>query len=413
MDSAPFEDRPEAAAQQPPWDDPDGVARVRAQLAASAPLVRTEDVAALRGLLAGVAAGEALVVQGGDCAEDPDECDGTSVRRKAALLDLLAGKLALAADRPVIRVGRIGGQFCKPRSAPYEQVGDELLPVYRGHMVNRPAPTPEARRPDPLHMLTAYRAAAEVMSHLGWHGSTARPSADDPVWTSHEALLLDYELPLVRRQPDGSLLLASTHWPWIGERTGQLDGAHVGLLAQVANPVAYKLGPRARPEELLRLCERLDPDRLPGRLTFIVRMGATTVAELLPRLVAEVRRAGHPAIWLSDPMHGNTVTAPTGHKTRYLHAMIAEVRAFQQAVRSAGARPGGLHLETTPDPVEECVLDEAAAHRMGANYRSFCDPRLNPEQAQLLAAAWRPDGPGEQPNRTRSHYWRREPAVRR
>lgn len=391
MDSAPFEGRSVAAAQQPLWEDPAGVDRVRRHLAGCPPLVRAEDVATLRELLARVAVGEALVLQCGDCAEDPAESDRASVLRKAALLDLLAGTLALTAGRPVLRVGRIGGQFCKPRSAEFERVGTEVLPVYRGHMVNRPGPTAADRRPDPQHILTGYAAASEVMRQLGWSGQTERSVFEAPVWTSHEALLLDYEQPMLRCQPDGSTLLTSTHWPWIGERTGQPDGRHVELLAGVTNPVACKVGPRARPDSLLALCQRLDPHRTPGRLTLIARMGAETVATLLPELVAAVRAAGHPAIWLCDPMHANTVTAPSGHKTRYLRAVVAEVHAFQRAVRRAGGQPGGLHLETSPDAVEECVPDETAVHRVGARYTSFCDPRLNPEQARLVTAAWASD----------------------
>jgi 3-deoxy-7-phosphoheptulonate synthase len=379
------------AMQQPRWDDPAGVVKVRQRLAESEPLVRAGDVADLRALLGTVASGEAFVLQSGDCAEDPEECDPRSVLRKTALLNLLAGTMTLATDRPVLRVGRMGGQFGKPRSSDTERIDGMVLPSYRGHMVNRPAASWEDRRPNPAHILTCYSAARQVMKQLGWYGP-ARPSAfEAPVWTSHEALLLDYEVPMTRRQDDGSLLLTSTHWPWVGLRTGQPDGAHVSLLAGVTNPVACKIGPGADLATMVRLAARLDPDRVPGRLTFIARMGAAAAAAELPRLVAAVRAAGHPAIWLCDPMHANTVSAPSGLKTRYLTAVLAEVRAFQRAVRAGGGQAGGLHLEATPHDVEECVLDEASVHRLGSRYASFCDPRLNPEQALLIASAWHPD----------------------
>ncbi|HEX2317136.1 MAG TPA: 3-deoxy-7-phosphoheptulonate synthase, partial [Thermomonospora sp.] len=346
----------------------------------------------LRAWLARVAAGEALVVQAGDCAEDPRECTPAWVARKAAVLDLLAGTLKMAAHRPVLRVGRIAGQFAKPRSRPLERVGGTDLPVFRGHMVNEPEPTPEGRRPDPLRILTGYMAAGDIMEHLGWlrrDGLGARPFAgiEAPVWTSHEALLLDYEIPMLRRDDRGRVWLGSTHWPWIGERTRQVDGAHVALLAEVANPVGCKVGPSMEPGELLALCERLDPGREPGRLTLISRMGADAVADRLPPLVEAVRSAGHPVIWMCDPMHGNTVTAAGGLKTRLLPRIVQEVRLFRRAVEAAGGVAGGLHLETTPDDVAECVADEAAGPD-AARYTTHCDPRLNPRQAVSVVASW-------------------------
>ena len=209
------------------------------------------------------------------------------------------------------------------------------------------------------------------------------------MWTSHEALLLDYELPMVRRQPDGGLLLGSAHWPWIGERTRQVDGAHVALLAAVDNPVACKVGPQMTPEQILALCERLDPRREPGRLTLIARMGADAVRAALPPLVRAVRAAGHPVIWLTDPMHGNTVNSPVGLKTRCVETVIREVTDFQSAVAEAGGVDGGLHLETTPDQVTECAVGESEIPGVGEKYTSLCDPRLNPSQAVAVASAWR------------------------
>ncbi|CAM5723672.1 Phospho-2-dehydro-3-deoxyheptonate aldolase OS=Streptomyces fumanus OX=67302 GN=phzC1 PE=3 SV=1 [Streptomyces fumanus] len=294
----------------------------------------------------------------------PTKAHPEHVHRKAAVLDLLAGALKLITRRPVVRVGRIAGQFGKPRTSDTEIVGGVELPVYRGHMVNSPAPDAESRRPDPLRLLTGYMAASEIARNLGWHG-VRRPHAESTVWTSHEALLLDYEVPMVREQPSGELLLTSTHFPWIGERTRQVHGAHVTLLAKVGNPVGCKVGPAMTEDELLALCKRLDPGREPGRLTLIARMGADHAAERLPPLVRAVRAAGHPVIWLTDPMHGNTVRTPSGHKTRLVTTIEREVRAFKRAVESAGGVAGGLHLETTPDHVTECARHAGTFGRVG------------------------------------------------
>ncbi|MEU6209584.1 MULTISPECIES: 3-deoxy-7-phosphoheptulonate synthase [unclassified Streptomyces] len=377
------------AQQQPEWPDPARARQVSGELRSRPALVRAEDLRDLRSLLAGVADRRAQVVQAGDCAEDPEECTPGYVARKAGLLDVLAGAVRMATHLPVVRVGRIAGQFAKPRSRPTETVGGAELPVFRGHLVNGPEPDPDSRRPDPVRMLDCYAAAGRAMAHLGW------PALDDEhvigprVWTSHEALLLDYELPLVREDAEGRPFLSSTHWPWIGERTNQPDGAHVALLAAVSNPVALKVGPRMDPSVLLDLCGRLDPDREKGRLTLIARMGENAVPDRLPPLVAAVRAAGHPVIWLCDPMHGNTVSTAEGLKTRYLESLEREVRGFQCAVDSAGGVAGGLHLETTPDDVTECVTHAGEDARVGDKYTSFCDPRLNPAQALSLIRAWR------------------------
>ncbi|MFI0982710.1 3-deoxy-7-phosphoheptulonate synthase [Streptomyces sp. NPDC021093] len=383
--------RVRGALQQPEWGDPLQVSRVGEALASRPPLVRATDVRVLRGFLAKVALGEAMVVQAGDCAEDPQECTADHVARKAAVLDLLAGALRMVTRKPVVRVGRIAGQFAKPRSKPTEMVGDTELPSFRGHMVNAPEPDADSRRPDPLRILTGYMAANDIVDHLGWRDSAAgRAMVEPPVWTSHEALLLDYEIPMLRTDERENVFLGSTHWPWIGERTRQVEGAHVALLSEVSNPVACKVGPGMTPEQLLALCERLDPAREPGRLTLIARMGADKVAERLPRLVEAVRTAGHPVIWLTDPMHGNTVSAPGGLKTRYVETVSLEVVRFQDAVREGGGVAGGLHLETTPDNVTECVSNKAELDNVGDRYTSFCDPRLTPWQAVSVISAWTP-----------------------
>ncbi len=389
-----FTDLPSGSVpQQPQWADPDQVRGIRTELSGRPGLVNSADVARLRKDLAQVAKGRARVVQTGDCAEDPAESGPDEVIRKAGLVEVLAGIMKMISRKPVIAAGRMAGQFGKPRSRPTQRVGDLELPAYRGHMVNSPEPDPAGRQPDPNRLLAGYQAARDVMRHLGW----CDPDSDEncvldddlPVWTSHEALLLDYELPMLRRDENGGLLLTSTHWPWVGERTRQADGAHVALLADVINPVACKLGPTATVDEVLGLCARLDPDRTPGRLTLIARMGADTVAERLPALVRAVVAAGHPVIWLCDPMHANTVTAPDGHKTRFLETIVREVEEFQDAVESAGGVAGGLHLETVPDDTTECVPNESYVDQVGTKYTSFCDPRLNPHQAIAVVSAWR------------------------
>lgn len=376
----------QVAAQQPTWHDIAEARRIKDELAAQPPLVAAKDVKMLRTLLSRVAAGEAHVIQAGDCAEDPAECTIGYVARKCGLLDVLAGTLQMSTHRPVLRVGRIAGQYVKPRTKATELVGGVELPFYRGHMVNSPEPDPELRRADPKRLLVGYQAAREVLRNIGWHD--AGYAGMQSVWTSHEALLLDYEIPLLRRDEQDDLVLTSTHWPWIGERTRQVDGPHVTLLAQVVNPVACKIGPSVTEDELAALCARLDPDREPGRLTLIVRMGPAAVADRLPKLVRHIRQQGHPVIWLSDPMHGNTVVAPDGLKTRYLETIVLEVQSFQQAVRDAGGTAGGLHLETTPDAVTECVLNAAQLAEARVKYTSLCDPRLRPDQAVSVVSAW-------------------------
>lgn len=354
------------------------VAQVRDELAGLPGLVTSREVAALRVALAEVAAGRALVLQAGDCAEDPAESTPSHLARKTGLLDTLAGVMKTTARKPVVRVGRVAGQYAKPRTASTEVVGGVELPVYRGHMVNEPDPEPAVRRSDPKRLLLGYWAASAAMEAL-------RPTKfEAPLWTSHEALLLDYEIPLVRKRHDG-LLLSSTHWPWIGDRTRQPDGAHVAMLAEVVNPVACKVGPTATAAELLDVVERLDPGKEPGRLTLIARMGVGRVSATLPPLVAAVAATGRRMIWLCDPMHGNTIVVG-GRKTRVVADLVREVELFQAAVVDGGGVAGGLHLEVTPANVSECVDDSAD---LVEGYTTLCDPRLNRAQAIEVASAWR------------------------
>ncbi|MBO1416844.1 3-deoxy-7-phosphoheptulonate synthase [Streptomyces sp. FH025] len=380
------------ARQQPQWHDASD--HVVKSLAALPALVREDEVDAFRRLLGEVAAGELCVVQAGDCAEDPEDCVPGRLAVKSELLHGLAAELAGATGRPALMVGRIAGQFAKPRSKATEVVDGVVLPAFRGLMINAPEADPAARRADPGRMLVCYEAARAAGAYL--REQAAGGPSRRTVWTSHEAVLFDYEVPLVRRTADGRLLLTSTHWPWVGERTRDVDGAHVRLLASVANPVACKVGPTMTAPELLRLCERLDPGREPGRLTLIARLGAGRVEQQLPELVAAVRAAGHPVIWLCDPMHGNTVTAPGGLKTRVMTEVVAEIEAFCAAVPAAGGVAGGLHLEATADQVAECLWRPSdPGPRHGTAYTTLCDPRLNRGQALAAVRAWKPARPTE------------------
>lgn len=372
-----------SAGQQPEWGDQWLVGQVRDALAGMPGLVEFAEVDALRAMLSEVAAGRLQIVQAGDCAEDPAHCVPDVLTRKVGMLDALAGAMQVNSGKPVLRVGRIGGQFAKPRSRPTEWHQGTELPAFRGHLVNDPAPHPVLRTPDPLRLLTCYEAAAATMTFLRRFNRTG-----GQVWTSHEALVLDYELPLIRRDLDDRVVLTSTHLPWIGDRTRQVAGAHVQLLATVSNPVAVKIGPNLGPAELVQLCALLDPEREPGRLILIVRLGAELVAQRLPGLVTAVHAAEHPVIWLCDPMHANTVTTGWGRKTRLLTTILAEVVEFQRALSEVGAIPGGLHLETSPEPITECVGDESEMDRVSEIYTTLCDPRMNADQALTVARAW-------------------------
>ena len=370
------------ADQQPPWPDSVELDRVRRSLAGAPALTWLEEVDALRDLLAEAACGERLVLQAGDCAEDPTDCMPDRLLPKLALIDRLAGELSELTGRPVTGVGRLAGQFAKPRSAAAERVGSSWLPTFRGLTVNAAEPEPTARVADPRRLITGYHAAATAMGIV-----RGRPN---PIWTSHDAVLLDYELPLTRRASDGRLVLSSTHFPWVGERTRQPTGGQVRLLAAAANPVACKVGPAISDAELVRLCAVLDPERTPGRLTLIARLGVDQ-AHRLAGLVAAVAAAGHPVCWLCDPMHGNTVRRRDGRKSRVVEVMTAEVTGFCRTVAAAGGVPAGLHLESTPEPVAECAWTAAEVDELDpTRFRSLCDPRLTGEQALAVVRAWRP-----------------------
>ncbi|RKS73131.1 3-deoxy-D-arabinoheptulosonate-7-phosphate synthase [Actinomadura pelletieri DSM 43383] len=389
----PWRGRP--AAQQPDWHDHPGRPEAVRWLASAPALVTAAEVRRLRHALAGLTATDALLLQLGDCAESFYECAPRHVAGKLRLIDGLADRLRELTGRTVVRVGRMGGQFAKPRSRETEEHGGVTVPAFRGHMINSELVGPVTRRADPRRMVWAYEASAGVQHAMREYrrtrgsGTGGTTTADGP-WSSHEALVLDYESRLIRRDPEtGDRYLASTHLPWIGERTRDPAGAHVTLLSGVVNPVGCKIGPTADPDDVLRVCEALDPRREPGRLVLIPRMGHDRIGEALPPIVRRVADAGHPVIWLSDPMHGNTVRSSLGLKTRHLTAVITEALRFRDIVEEHGQRPSGLHLEVAVDDVTECVggpvrnEDELQRH-----YTSLCDPRLNADQATELVEAW-------------------------
>lgn len=372
------------AAQQPDWPDPDLLDGVRAALGDRPPLVGAEEVRQLARALAAAGRGEALVLQGGDCAELFDDAGGHVVRRKVAQLNALARSLGTGAGLPVVRLGRIAGQYAKPRTSCVERLpAGRELPSYRGDAVNHAGPGATSRIPDPRRLLTAYDRAAETLAAI--RATWAAGPAAERVYASHELLLLDYELPLVRDTPAGRYA-SSCHSGWVGERTRSVDGAHVLLAGSVANPVGVKVGPAIDPDEAVELSLRLNPEGRCGHLALIVRMGAEHVDAALPGVAAAVARRGAPVLWLCDPMHGNTVRTAAGRKTRVLGAMKRELASFVRVLRAHRQWPGGLHLELTPDDVTECVATpgDALARVPLPRYRTALDPRLNPAQAAEL-----------------------------
>ncbi|MET3983319.1 3-deoxy-7-phosphoheptulonate synthase class II [Streptomyces sp. PvR034] len=395
------------SAQQPDWPDPQTLTTVTDRLAALPPLVPLSEADALRERLAAAARGEALLLQGGHCAEEFGPRALGEAESTVTTLRQMAEIVSYGAAVPVVPLGRMAGQYAKPRSSPTETRGGVELPAYRGDSVNGLGFTAADRAPDPWRMETAYRTAARTLERirllpgadddLTGPDGLADPAAGAPFHVSHEALLLDYETPLVRTDPaTGRRYAGSGHLVWIGERTRQLDGGHVAFAASIANPIGVKVGPGATADELLTLTDILDPDREGGRLTFITRMGADRVHAVLPALVEKVTAAGANVLWVCDPMHGNTQVAPNGLKTRSLGDITAEIRAFVEIHRSLGTHPGGLHLELTGSHVTECVggTDPVTLDDLDRNYTTACDPRLNRGQALdmafLAADLWRP-----------------------
>jgi 3-deoxy-7-phosphoheptulonate synthase len=434
------------ALQQPEWPDDPRLAAVRERLRSLPPLVFAGEARQVQASLAQVAAGRAFLLQAGDCAESFHDFSrltetgaafsAVSIRERLKILLQMAAVLTYGAALPVLKVGRIAGQFVKPRSAQFEQAPDGEIPVFRGHMIHDDAPTAAARRPDPDRMIEGYHLSAatlnlvraftkggfadlsqvhvwnqafvasspqgqryealasEIERALAFMAACGIDLAATPqlhqvdVWTSHEGLLLDYEEGLTRRDSfTGDWYDCSAHMLWIGDRTRHVDGAHVQFFAGVHNPLGCKLGPEATPEEVVELCERLNPGRIPGRLTLIARLGAERVGERLPPLLAAVREAEQSVVWVCDPMHANVFVASGGRKTRHFEAIMAEIEGFFAACRAEQTWPGGVHLEYTGEDVTECLggSEDIAEDQLDHRYETLCDPRLNGRQSLDLA----------------------------
>jgi 3-deoxy-7-phosphoheptulonate synthase len=424
------------ALQQPEWPDTAAVEAALARLKASPPLVFAGEARDLRAGLARVQEGRAFLLQAGDCVESFNELSTVRIREKLKILLQMSAVLTYGATLPVVKVGRIAGQFTKPRSERFERIGGVEVPSFRGHMVHSDEPTAEARIPDPLRMIEGYNQSTATLNLLraftkgGYADLTAvhlwnqefvasspegrqyeqlaseieralrfmaacgidltneRRLHEVDVYTSHEGLLLDYEEGLTRRDSlTGDWYDCSAHLLWIGERTRQIDGAHVEFFSGVHNPLAVKLGPSVTPDEAVELCERLNPLRLPGRLTFVARMGAGRVEDLLPPLLRAVRDEGHPVVWAGDPMHANTIRTADGVKTRRFGDVMQEIEGFFSACWQENVWPGGMHIEFTGQDVTECLggADDVLEEHLSSRYETLCDPRLNARQSLDLA----------------------------
>jgi 3-deoxy-7-phosphoheptulonate synthase len=420
------------AAQQPPWPDRAKLAAVGRDLANSPALVTPAECDGFRGKMAEVARGGALVLQGGDCAETFAGVTQQGARAKLQLLLQMATVLTIGGALPVVKIGRMAGQFAKPRSQPTETREGITLPAYRGEAVNGLAFTEQARTPDPERLRQAYQVSQALLALVrdfaatsdvvpGVIGAWGQDFANSPAgvieprcdelltridsileliescgvsqetfgsrefFVSHEALLLDYEAAFTRPDPrTGRLYNGSAHMVWIGERTRQPDGAHVEFASRIANAVGVKLGPTATSDDALTLIDRLDPDGEPGRLTFITRMGAGKIRDLLPPLVEKIAASGAQVGWICDPMHGNTFCTPDGYKTRRVTDVIDEVRGFYEVHQALGTHPGGIQIEFTGDDVTECIGSGVTADDLAERYESACDPRLNSVQCRDL-----------------------------
>lgn len=424
------------ADQQPDWPDPEALDAVVAELRRQPPLVFAGEARTLTQSLARVAAGDGFLLHAGDCAESFSGFSADGIRDKLKVILQMSVALTYSTGVPTVKVGRIAGQMAKPRSSPVERRGDLELPSFRGDMVNDLAFEADARRPDPNRMLRGYHQAAATLNLLRaftkggfadlsrihqWNLEFVGTSREGrrferlaseidralrfmaacgidldaemqlhqvDFYTSHEALLLAYEEALTRRDSlTGDWYDCSGHLLWIGDRTRAIDGAHVEFLSGVRNPVGVKLGPSITADEVVELCRRLDPDRTPGRLTLVARMGASRVEEMLPPLVAAVERAGHPVVWACDPVHGNTFVHESGYKTRHLEDVMSELQRFFEVCNRAGVWPGGVHVELTGEDVTECLggSDEVRGEHLEERYETACDPRLNARQSLELA----------------------------
>jgi 3-deoxy-7-phosphoheptulonate synthase len=419
--------RKRPAAQQPSWPDLSVLASVHRTLSTVPPIVAPYEVDALREKLAAVAAGKAFLLQGGDCAETFDDNTEPHLRSLTRTLLGMAVVLTYGASVPVVKVGRVAGQYAKPRSTDRDALG---LFSYRGDMINSLEPNEAARVPDPNRMVRAYANSAAAMNMIrayaragladlttvhDWNNTFVKHSAageryeaiareidralafmhacgvdDDALrqvdlYCSHEALILDYEDALTRPE-DGQLYDLSAHMVWVGERTRQLDGAHIDFVSRIANPIGIKLGPTTTPDVAVELVERLNPQHIPGRLTLISRMGNDKVRETLPPVVEKVTATGHQVVWACDPMHGNTFESASGFKTRHFDRIVDEVLGFFEVHRSLGTYPGGIHVELTGEEVTECLggAQEISDADLAGRYETACDPRLNTQQSLEL-----------------------------
>jgi 3-deoxy-7-phosphoheptulonate synthase len=420
------------AAQQPSWADAGELESVREQLGALPPLVFAGEVDTLRVRLAQAASGEAFLLQGGDCAETFADATADRIRNRIKTVLQMAVVLMYGSSLPVIKMGRMAGQFAKPRSSDFETREGITLPAYRGDAVNSFEFTEAGRKNDANRLLQAYNTSSSTLNlirafttggfadlrevHAWNRGFTDNPAnkkyesiAGDidramrfmeacgvdsaelrstEFFVSHEGLLFDYERPLTRIDSRTQLpYVTSSHFIWIGERTRQLDGAHVDFFSRVRNPLGVKLGPTSTVEDVLNLIDKLDPEREPGRLTLISRMGAGKIRNELPKLVEAVRDSGASPLWITDPMHGNGITTANGYKSRRFDDVMDEVQGFFEVHRELGTHPGGLHVELTGDDVAECLggseqIDETTLEQ---RYESVCDPRLNHMQSLELA----------------------------
>ena len=421
------------AAQQPIWPTAEGLAHAQQILAGLPPLVFAGECDELKSRLAAATNGDAFVLMGGDCAETFVANTADSIRARLKTVLQMAIVLTYGASMPVVKIGRIAGQYGKPRSSAEETIDGVSLPSYRGDAVNGLEFTQESRQPDPMRLVQTYHASAATLNLVraftqggyadlrqvhSWNQDFVSESTPgkryeemaeeidralsfmtacgaDPeefkradFYASHEALLLDYEKALTRVDSrTGNLYDVSGHFVWVGERTRELDGAHIDFVSKIKNPIGVKIGPKTTESDILGLLEKLNPEKNPGRLMFITRMGTGNIRNVLPKLVAAVQKTDHPVLWVCDPMHGNTTEAASGHKTRLLDDVIDEVRGFFEVHKNAGTHPGGIHIELTGDDVTECLggIGGVSETDLPFRYETACDPRLNRIQSLDLA----------------------------
>lgn len=428
--------RQKVALQQPKYEDLSILEKIEKELAKYPPLVFAGEARSLKKALAKVANGEAFLLQGGDCAESFSDFSATKIRDSFKVILQMAIVLTYAGKCPIVKLGRLAGQFAKPRSSDFEKQGDIELPSYRGDIINSADFTQEARKADPKRMLQGYHQSAatlnlirafanggladlhevqkwnlefakgaqiarykelankiteamEFMEACGISSATTRTLREVEFYTSHEALLLNYEEALTRKDSiSGEWYDCSAHMLWIGERTRNLDGAHLEFLRGVKNPLGVKIGPNATKDDILGICDVLNPNNEAGRLNLIVRMGADIIKDKLPPLLNSIKPEERAIVWSIDPMHGNTIKASTGHKTRDFERILEEVRSFFEIHKANGTYAGGVHLEMTGDDVTECIgggICRVAEENLGVNYNTQCDPRLNVNQAIELS----------------------------